>query len=54
MTEATETHGATPGETLYRKLIAEAREQRWLQALESALQRVAIERELLAREADGE
>jgi hypothetical protein len=52
MTEVTETRGATPPELLYRKLVAEAREQRWQWALESALERVAVERELLAREAD--
>jgi hypothetical protein len=40
--------GSTPGEKLYRKLLAEAAEQRW----EEALARVAIEREQLAREAD--
>jgi hypothetical protein len=41
-----------PGEALYRKLVAEAREQRWAEALERALARVAIEREELAREAE--
>jgi hypothetical protein len=54
MTEATETRGSTRSELLYQKLIAEAREQRWQSALEHALERVAVERELLAREADGE
>jgi hypothetical protein len=53
MTEAIETRGATRSKLLYRKLVAEAREQRWQSALESALERVAVERELLAREADG-
>jgi hypothetical protein len=54
MTDAIETRGATRSELLYRKLVAEAREQRWEQALESALERVAVERELLARQTDGQ
>jgi hypothetical protein len=44
--------GSTPGEKLYRKLLAEAAEQRWEVALERALARVTVERERLSSEAE--
>jgi hypothetical protein len=48
----------TPGEELYRKLVAEAAfgydRPQLAQALRVALERVAVEREGLARDADGE